>query len=108
MPKKSAVPKQMVIHVPVDRVQIVSGPTESRIRIVETLLLRGDRFARLHPLLSTTASMDLFRRELKVHSIQPQFGNRSSGRFWFTGMFGGYVVSGVYDINTRRGWFDLD
>ncbi|MDQ5943920.1 MAG: hypothetical protein QG675_688 [Patescibacteria group bacterium] len=108
MPKSSVVPMQMVVHVPVDRVKIVSGPTESRIKIVETLLARGQRFAKLNPLLSTGASEALFRRELKVSSITPEYGNRSSGRYWFVGMFGGYIVSGNYDIETRRGWFNLD
>lgn len=103
-------------HVPVDRFEIVDGPSRARstdieeaLRIIDELGIRHDEdgypYYDQEFTLLTSASTTKFGRTLQLATI---FDHQTDGNFCFTGVFSGKVVSGWYNPNTRKGWFTLD
>jgi hypothetical protein len=99
------VPK-LYANVPVDRVRIVKGPGLAQLREVqEKLQSRGDSPGEdITFTLKTRASKYTFSRVLTVATMSAN----SEGKFNFTAIFSNAVVSGVYDVNSGLGWFNLD
>jgi hypothetical protein len=96
----------LTAHVPVDRIDIVWGPTSRTWSGVMAKLLRrsaGDppQYVELRFALKTAASTVAFSRPLKLATISRQ----PDGQHSFTAVFSGQVVEGVYDVRTRTGWF---
>lgn len=103
----------IVAHVPVDKFEIVNGASAGKcMEVQETLAaVRGyPRFADgqvtvdLVFTLKTPASEATFRRTLHMADIF----NVKNDAFSFTAIFSGCVVSGVYDMKTKTGWFNRD
>lgn len=95
----------LVAHVPVDRFDIVDGAGAVRCMAVqERLYANSQTYVDLVFTLKTAASTNTFRRTLKMVTIFAVEGST----FNFTAIFCGRVVSGVYDMKTRTGYFNLD
>ncbi len=94
----------LVAHVPVDRFDIVDGPGAARCMAGQERLYFAQTYVDLVFTLKTAASTDTFRRTLKMTTIFVVQGST----FNFTAIFSGRVVSGVYDMKTRTGYFNLD
>jgi len=105
MPTRTVDVPALVAHVPVDRFDIVDGPGAIRwVQVQGQLTHHGKTYVNLRFTLSTAASAATFYRALKVASIFAVHDNE----FNFTAHFSGRVVSGVYDMSKRTGWFNLD
>lgn len=90
-------------HVPVDRVNIAQGPGRDHCaHIRRVLAVQPDHTAPVR--LKTPASREEFVRPLKFANIF----NVEGDTFEFTAFFSGNLVSGIYNMRTRKGWFNLD
>jgi hypothetical protein len=95
----------LVAHVPVDRFDIVAGPGAVKcMGVQERLYADPQTCVDLIFTLKTAASTDTFRSTLKMARIFAIEGST----FNFTAIFCGRIVSGVYDMKTRTGYFSLD
>jgi hypothetical protein len=83
----------LFVHVPVDRVEIVSGPK-----------WKLDNYHPWRFKLRTAASAKTFYRTIKLEWLQ--FSDENEAQF--TAIFCGAVISGAYNMKTRKGWFSLD
>ena len=89
------------IHIPVDTVDIVNGPTASRcMEMLHDLQTYGKGTALLLFTFSTPASTEDFMRHVEIESVADVI----SGSFSFTGRFSGHNVAGVYDMEQKNGW----
>jgi len=98
----------LVVHVPVDTIEIVNGPgTVLSMQLMELLsgTLNRLEYVIQEFTLKTAASMSTFRRTLKIYTI---FNVKSDGTYDFTAIFSGRIVSGSYNPRTRKGYFSLD
>lgn len=102
----------LVAHVPVDRFEIVNGPSATAcVEIVSNLLQQVLRRTSGDPLgvevtftLKTAASSQEFKRPMKIIDL----GEPMNGEVSFVAIFSARVVSGVYHMGKRKGWFNLD
>lgn len=98
----------LMAHVPVDRFDIVDGPRHVKwMAMMERLGRSTDQnpvYVHLALTLTTAASNTPFRRGVALATIFDVKGDV----FSFTALFSGRVVSGVYNMETRTGWFNLD
>ena len=100
----------LMAHVPVDSFDIVNGPSPARcLYISEMVSANRHRIEQVYVdqtfTLKTLASNTAFKRKLKVATI---FDVQSNGSFTFTAIFNGRVVSGIYNPETKKGFFNLD
>lgn len=101
----------LVAHVPVDKFDIVNGPSPSRcLQLMEELrpMWKTDHeptYVEQLFTLTTPASASAFRRNLRLATV---FDVQQDGSFTFTAIFNGRIVSGIYSPHTRKGWFNLD
>lgn len=101
-------------HVPVDRFEIVDGPSREKWFIRAFILVDAMHKDPADPdfpywqqefTLLTAASTTRFGRQLKLTAI---FNAQSNVDFCFTALFAGRIVFGRYNPTTRKGWFKLD
>lgn len=100
----------LFVHVPVDKIEIFSGPgSREWIEISQQLSLprtaAHESYVEHTFRLRTAASKRLFSRKLKLTSISLPLQNYSH---LFTAIFCNQAVSGVYSTQARAGWFSLD
>ena len=96
--------RELVAAVPVDMIDIVDGPRFRR--MVDVMLrLHHEEYVKQLFTLTTPASDSRFQRDLLLASV---YGYDKHGFFQFTAIFCGQIVSGVYNPDTRNGWFNLD
>ena len=102
-------------HVPVDRFTISNGPGARACFVLRDKLAQmREKEASTHDgvcgyvemtlQLTTVASEIPFSRKLAI----AEFFGVKHDEFQFTAIFSGKVVSGVYNMRTRDGWFSLD
>lgn len=95
----------LMAHVPVDRFDVVDGPGAIKcMSALEQLAKKLTEYVNLVFTLKTAASTKTFRRTLTVATIFSVENNA----FAFTAIFCGRVVSGVYNMKSRTGYFNLD
>lgn len=96
----------LFVHVPVDKVWIVSGPPMRRCLYIRELFIweREAEYFEESFTLATPASSRSFRRSLKLTSLN----SAEFYQFNFTALFSSQIVSGIYDARARAGWFNLD
>lgn len=113
----------MLVHVPVDEIEIISGPGPMwLVQVIADLYMRKSRiahvadavYAEVEFTLKTLASNTSFRRKLRIAEFElgdvdpkEDFGNLDRDCF-FTAVFNGEVVSGTYNLKHRTGWFNVD
>lgn len=100
----------LMAHVPVDSFDIVNGPSSARCLCISEMV--SANLYRTEPVyidqtftLKTLASNTEFKRKLKVATV---FDVQPDGSFTFTAIFNGRIVSGVYNPETKKGYFNLD
>lgn len=96
--------KGLIAPVPVDRVEIVHGPSVSQCMQALEQQNGGAPVALLFTLM-TVASTRAFERRLRGVRI---FNVCRNGQFTFTATYSNSVVSGRYNPKTRKGWFNED
>ena len=95
---------ELLAAVPVDMIEIVDGPRFRR--MVDVMLrLHHEEYVKQLFTLTTPASDSRFQMDLLLASV---YGYDKHGFFQFTAIFCGQIVSGVYNPDTRNGWFNLD
>lgn len=105
MPTNTLNHTDIVVHVPVDEFEIVNGPGAVMfLRIQSDLHRFPDEYPKAVLTLKTPASGRSFKRSIKFASIYHMNGDEIS----FTALFSGQIVSGIYNVRTRTGWFSLD
>ena len=104
MPTSITASKGLIAPVPVDRIEIVNGPSVSL--CMQAVEQQNSRVPlALFFTLMTAASERTFQRRLRRVQI---FDIRLRGRFTFTAESSNCVVSGHYHPKTRQGWFNED
>lgn len=111
----------LLVHVPVDQVEIINGPGPMWfVQVVADLYAQllvphatGTVYAELEFTLRTGASASTFRRKLKLTAIdmdgdvtRDDFGDLDR-ECSFTARFDGHSVSGQYNPKRRTGRFSL-
>lgn len=96
---------ELVVAVPVDKIDIVDGPRFRRM-LDNKFRLDSEEYVKQLFTLMTLASASPFQRELSLAAIYNYDGER--GYFQFTAVFCGKVVSGEYNPRSRTGSFSLD
>ncbi len=102
-------PTEIMAHVPVGRFDVVNGPgvlkcMEALGKLHTARIARQEIYIGLDFTLKTLASNQEFKRTLKMATIFDVRGNT----FAYTAIFCNCIVSGVYNMSTRKGWFNLD
>jgi hypothetical protein len=98
----------MLVHVPVDEIEIVQGS----LRYSELFFFMGlpndDKSIEMDVVLRTSASGQLFRRKLTLTSVPTiKRGRRSDDHATIIGTFAGHRIEGVYYTKSRKGFFRL-
>lgn len=111
MPPTAAMVAEFTWSVPVDMFEITNGPSAVKITEAQSYLQmpfdhpqKRSPYFSLDFTLKTGASELTFRRPLLMATIF----DVKDGQFSFTAIFGGKVVSGVYNMKLRTGWFNLE
>lgn len=93
----------LLIHVPVDRVEITSGPSQREWGTIFDTDASSDLWFDLELTMRTPASGQTFKREITVVQAIPEVPNPA---FLFRARFNRDVVHGRYDFRVRTGWFE--
>lgn len=98
----------MLVHVPVDEIEIVQGS----LLYNELFLFMGnprvDKSLTMDVILRTPASGRLFKRKLTITSVpEIKHGRRSDDHATIIGTFSGHRIEGVYRTKSRKGSFRL-
>lgn len=88
----------MLVHIPVDYLDIENGPFKRRWLEAEKSIAASYVGVGLEFTLSSLASNELFKRKVKVIKIHIYKGDVS-----FAGVFAGELVEGNFDLRTRKG-----
>lgn len=100
----------MLVHVPVDEIEIVQGP----LKMADLFFFMGlsqekkGEGIEMDVILRTTASGRLFKRKLTITSVpRIAHGRRGDDHVTIVGTFAGHQIEGVYHTKTRKGSFRL-
>jgi hypothetical protein len=94
----------LFIHVPVDTVSVTDGPTTVICLWIRDRLAKGEEHVETRMQLQTGASNKKFWRTIKIAHLRVD----DDKQLFFTAYFAGQVVGGIYNMQTRKGWFNLE
>lgn len=98
----------MLVHVPVDEIEIVQGSLQYSELFYFMGLTQKDKSIEMDVTLRTAASGQLFKRKLMITSVPKiEHGRRSDDAVTIIGTFAGHRIEGVYRTKTRTGSFHL-
>jgi hypothetical protein len=98
----------MLVHVPVDEIEIVQGSLKYNELFFFMGLTRQDKSIEMDVILRTSASKQLFKRKLTLTSVPKiSVGRRSDDHATIIGTFAGNRIEGIYHTKSRKGSFRL-